>query len=70
MAVNDLVNLAAIEALEQAEILAERPPRRRLVWSDPFEDLSNLQFKKLYRLTKPMVHELVSCSAILDRSHF
>ena len=61
MAVNNLINLAAIKALEQVEMLAERPARHTLAGNNPFEDLNNLLFKKIYRLTKPMVmvHKLV-----------
>ena len=40
-------------------MLAERPARHTLAGKNPFEDLNNLLFKKIYRLTKPMVHELV-----------
>nr|CAI5829502.1 unnamed protein product [Callosobruchus analis]CAI5831382.1 unnamed protein product [Callosobruchus analis] len=58
MAVNDLINLGAIEALEQAELLASRPVRQIPSWSDPYE-LSDNAFIKLYRLTKPMTENLI-----------
>lgn len=59
-ALDDLIHLAAIDALEQAEVLAENDHGRQFhAYDNPFEDLSDDKFVKLYRLTKPMTEGLV-----------
>lgn len=56
---NGLANVAAIEVLEEAEILARGHRRHRRLIVDPFEELTDSQFIKMYRLSKPMVEEVV-----------
>ena len=49
-----------MNALEDAEILANLPGRRFYPYIDPFEELSDRKFVKLYRLTKPVAEELIN----------
>ncbi|KAJ8926658.1 hypothetical protein NQ314_020960 [Rhamnusium bicolor] len=55
-ALNEIAQLAAIEALENAENL---PQRRRLLPREPFDELQEHQFVKLYRLTKEAASNLI-----------
>lgn len=57
MAMNEIINIAGLADVEEAEILAERGRRMYRVM-DPFEDLSGRQFTQIYRLSKPMVLNL------------
>lgn len=60
MAFDDLVNLAAIAAVEEAEEDALALPRVRFHLSeDPFNGLSDEGFVKVYRLSKDMVTDLI-----------
>lgn len=55
---DDIINIAAIGALEEAEIDNLPPTRLFHVRDNPFESLSDSKFMKTYHLTKPMVSEL------------
>ncbi|KAJ8936089.1 hypothetical protein NQ314_012498 [Rhamnusium bicolor] len=55
-ALNEIVQLAAIEALESAENL---PQRCRLLPREPFDELQEHQFVKLYCLTKEAASNLI-----------
>lgn len=55
--INDLVQLNVLNAIEEAELLANRPLRRVHAFIDPFEYYSSNQFLKIYRLTKPLAAE-------------
>lgn len=48
MAMNEIINIAGLADVEEAEILAERGRRMYRVM-DPFEDLSGRQFTQIYR---------------------
>lgn len=55
----DLINQAIVlNELENAEIAAERNPRRIFHERDPFE-LSNNKFIKIFRLSKNLVNEFI-----------
>ena len=53
-----LLNLAAAQSLEDAELDAEQLDRHFLPRGDPFE-LPDHQFVKLYRLTKDLVDNII-----------
>lgn len=57
---NDLINLNAINIVEEAEILADRHPRRYHPFINPFEEYSDRRFVELYRLTKPVAVDLIN----------
>lgn len=56
---NDLVHLNALNVLQEAEILANNPPRRLNRFLDPFEYYSDREFVRLYRLSKPVASDLI-----------
>lgn len=57
---NGIINIAAIEALEEAEILARGHRRHHIQIVHPMEELSGNEFVKTYRLSKPLVNDLVN----------
>ncbi|KAK4882374.1 hypothetical protein RN001_005693 [Aquatica leii] len=57
--VHEMLQIAAIADLEEAEHDYQIPRRQFLNSNDPFECLSDKQFIREYRLTKPMVVELI-----------
>ncbi|KAK4882619.1 hypothetical protein RN001_005938 [Aquatica leii] len=57
--VHEMLQIAAIADLEEAEQDYQIPRRQFLNSNDPFECLSDKQFIREYRLTKPMVVELI-----------
>lgn len=57
---DDLVHLNFINAIQEAEELADRPPRIFYRFNNPFEEYSDRQFVKLYRLTKPVATDLIN----------
>lgn len=57
---NNMINLAGLAALEEAEILGNRPRRRRIQQlRNPFEEFSDIEFIRHYRLTKQLTQELI-----------
>ncbi|XP_050311001.1 putative nuclease HARBI1 isoform X2 [Anthonomus grandis grandis] len=56
---NYLVQRNVVDALEEAETLADRRNRMYCSFLDPFEMYSDAQFIKLYRLSKPLTMELI-----------
>lgn len=57
---DDLIHLNFINAIQEAEELADTPPRIFNPFNDPFEEYSERQFVKLYRLTKPVALEVIN----------
>lgn len=56
----DLINqVIVLNELEAAEINAERSPRRIFNERNPFIELSDTQFIKLFRLTKNAANEFI-----------
>lgn len=56
---NNLIQRNILNAMEEAELdVLEGNNRVLHPFIDPFEELSNKQFVKIYRLTKPMTREL------------
>lgn len=56
---NFLIGRNFLNAIEEAEILANIEDRVYHPFSNPFNKLSDRQFVKLYRLTKPVATELI-----------
>uniref|UniRef100_A0A6P7HCI3 Uncharacterized protein LOC114349114 n=1 Tax=Diabrotica virgifera virgifera TaxID=50390 RepID=A0A6P7HCI3_DIAVI len=56
---NLLIQRNIVDALAEAGILAERRGRVYHPFINPLEDYSDSQYKKLYRLTKPLTTELI-----------
>lgn len=54
-----LIERHVIDALEEAEMLANQGGRVHHPFLDPLEEYSDNQFKKLYRLTKPVTLQLI-----------
>lgn len=54
-----IANLVAIAALEEIELGLEAPPRIFHVRDNPFETLSDNQFRRTYRLSKHLTQQLI-----------
>ncbi|KAG5879574.1 hypothetical protein JTB14_017551 [Gonioctena quinquepunctata] len=57
---NQIIYVAAMGALEEAEILAQGRRRRHELLVDPLDDLTGNGLVKIYRVTEPLFHGIVN----------